>query len=65
MNNTSTDIKEIIEKSPERCPITGLRRCDLYTIADNVVYLTDPAYYAYTLPSTMKKKRHSIGRNMI
>jgi hypothetical protein len=51
MNNTSTDIKEIIEKSPERCPITGLRRCDLYTIADNVVYLTDPAYYAYTLPS--------------
>jgi hypothetical protein len=43
-------IKAMIENAPERCPITGMRKCESYIIAGNVVYLPKPAYDAYTLP---------------
>lgn len=43
-------VKAIIDAAPERCPITGLKKCESYTIGDNVVYLPEPAYDAYTLP---------------
>lgn len=43
-------IKNMIDEAPEHCPITGLSRCDSYIIDGNVVYLTEPAYDAYTLP---------------
>lgn len=44
------DIKATIEAAPERCPITGLRRCNSYMFEEGPVYLTEPAYDAYTLP---------------
>jgi hypothetical protein len=46
--------EEIIKKineSPEFCPITGMYRCDKYLIDNKVVYLPNPAYDAYTLPT--------------
>lgn len=43
-------VKEIIEAAPKICPITGLERCDSYIIDGQAVYVTNPAYDAYTLP---------------
>lgn len=43
-------IQLLINESPDECPITGCRKCESYIIGDNVVYLTEPAYDAYTLP---------------
>jgi len=51
MELTTEQLKQIIDEAPEYCPITGLAKCESYTIEDNVVYLTNPAYDAYTLPS--------------
>jgi hypothetical protein len=45
------DINTMIKNAPDECPITGLRKCESYVIDDNVVYLTNPAYDAYTLPT--------------
>lgn len=47
---TIEQIKEIIDNAPDECPITGLYKCESYVIDNNVVYLTNPAYDAYTLP---------------
>ena len=44
------EIRKIIDEAPDYCPITGLRKCESYTIDGNVVYLTSPAFDAYTLP---------------
>lgn len=43
-------LKKLIDEVPDFCPITKLRKCEHYVIGDNVVYLTNPAYDAYTLP---------------
>ncbi|MEK5394098.1 hypothetical protein NSQ59_27740 [Margalitia sp. FSL K6-0131] len=44
------NVKKMIEEAPERCPITGLEKCENYVIDENVVYLPYPPYDAYTLP---------------
>lgn len=44
------ELKKMVDEAPDKCPITGLVKCESYTIGDNVVYLTNPAYDAYTLP---------------
>jgi hypothetical protein len=46
----SEDVKGIIDAAPDKCPITGMRKCESYIIDGNVVYLPEPAYDAYTLP---------------
>lgn len=50
MSKTIEELRKMVKRSPDRCPITGLLKCESYTIGDNVVYLTRPAYDAYTLP---------------
>ncbi len=50
MSKTMEEIQEIVNKAPETCPITGLTKCESYTIEDKVVYLNKPAYDAFTLP---------------
>lgn len=44
------EMNKMINEAPEECLITGLRRCDSYVFEEGVVYLTEPAYDAYTLP---------------
>jgi hypothetical protein len=44
------EMRQKVAVAPNTCPITGLRKCERYTINGNVVYLTEPAYDAYTLP---------------
>jgi hypothetical protein len=44
------EMKKMIANAPDYCPITGLRKCDAYMISNNVVYLPNPAYDAFTLP---------------
>lgn len=44
------ETKKMIAEAPDYCPITGMRKCESYTIGGNVVYLPIPAYDAYTLP---------------
>lgn len=48
---TVDEIARIIEEAPEVEPISGFERCDNYIIDGKVVYLPDPAYDAYTLPT--------------
>ena len=43
-------IEKIIEDAPDKCLITGLKKCKSYIFDDSAVYLSDPAYYAFTLP---------------
>lgn len=43
-------IAKMIDDAPDECLITGLNKCESYIIGGNVVYLTNPAYDAYTLP---------------
>lgn len=50
MGKTIEELRKMIKESPEKCPITGLIRCDEYTIEGNVLYLSNPALDAYTLP---------------
>ena len=40
----------IINAAPDKCPITGLDKCTSYIFDEGVVYLSHPAYDAYTLP---------------
>lgn len=47
---TGEEMKKIIESVPEIEPITGLARCDTYMFNEGPVYLTNPAYDAYTVP---------------
>ena len=41
---------DILEEFPEKCLITGFRKCDSYYFEEGVVYLPQPPYDAYTLP---------------
>jgi len=47
---TGSEIKKVIESVPKIEPITGLERCDSYMFEEGPVYLTNPAYDAYTVP---------------
>lgn len=44
------DAKKLINNAPEMCLITGMYKCESYTIGNDVVYLPSPAYDAYTYP---------------
>lgn len=44
------ETKKKIEEAPDKCPITGMYKCESYTLDGNVVYLPIPAYDAYTYP---------------
>ena len=50
-NMSGTEMKKIIEEAPKKEPITGFVRCDSYMFHEGVVYLPNPAYDAYTLPT--------------
>ena len=54
---SNEDLKKFIKAHPNKCPITGLEKCESYTIQGNVVYLPRPAYDAYTLPSYDKESQ--------
>lgn len=47
---SSEETKKMIEDAPDYCLITGMYKCENYTIGGNVVYLPSPAYDAYTFP---------------
>ena len=47
---TGEEMKKIIQSVPEVEPITGLKRCDDYMFNEGPVYVTEPAYDAYTVP---------------
>lgn len=49
-NMTPDEMRKIIESVPKIEPITGLERCDSYMFEEGPVYLTNPAYDAYTVP---------------
>jgi hypothetical protein len=42
--------KKIIDNAPDQCPITGLEKCTSYDFDEGVVYVSQSAYDAYTLP---------------
>lgn len=46
-----------IKDAPDRCLITGFYKCEYYTIGDNVVYLPNPAYDAFTLPEYIPEEK--------
>lgn len=48
---TVEEIARIIEEAPKVEPISKFERCNNYIIDGQVVYLPDPAYDAYTLPT--------------
>lgn len=50
MELRNEEVLKMNDEAPDYCPITGLSKCNSYLIDDNVVYLTNPAYTAYTLP---------------
>lgn len=54
---TNAELHKMINEAPNNCPITGLEKCDLYTIGDNVVYLPYPPYDAYTLPEYIEQDK--------
>lgn len=47
---SNEEMKAVIQAAPEVEPITGFRRCDSYMFNEGPVYLTEPAYDAYTVP---------------
>lgn len=44
------NMNQLLQEAPDKCPITGMYKCESYLIDGNVVYLPSPAYDAYTLP---------------
>lgn len=50
MNISVEETKRLIDEAPDYCLITGMYKCESYTIGGNVVYLPSPAYNAYTFP---------------
>lgn len=62
----TVEIKKELEAAPDKCLITGLEKCESYTIDGNVVYLPRPAYDAYTLPEYIAEERefHQIKYDM-
>ncbi|QEH69936.1 hypothetical protein [Cellulosilyticum sp. WCF-2] len=48
---SAAEMKKIIEEAPKVEPITGYVRCNAYMFHEGVVYLPNPAYDAYTLPT--------------
>jgi hypothetical protein len=47
---TPEQVAKIIAEAPDVCPISGMDKCESYIFGGQAVYLTVPAYDAYTLP---------------
>lgn len=58
---SAEEFKKLLDEAPDFCLITGLQKCDSYGFDNQVVYLTKPAYDAYTLP-TYNKEEESFYR---
>lgn len=41
---------KLIEEAPEICPILGAIKCDNYWFEKGIVYVSQPAYYTFTIP---------------
>lgn len=53
---SKNEIKEkVMPKYPEKCLITGYRKCESYYFGEGIVYLPEPAYDAYTLPEYVRQ----------
>lgn len=42
---------KVMPQYPDECLITGCRKCESYYFDEGIVFLPEPAYDAYTLPS--------------
>ena len=51
------ECKKLIEEAPEICPILGAIKCDSYWFEEGVVYVSQPAYYAFTIPEWDERNR--------
>lgn len=46
-----------VKEAPNKCPILGWEKCDLYYFSEGVVYLSNPAFYAFTIPEWDEEDR--------
>lgn len=56
-NNSDEKCKELIKAAPEVCPILGAIKCKDYYFEEGVVYVSNPAYYAFTIPQWEKDSK--------
>ncbi|MFD2133317.1 hypothetical protein ACFSKI_19060 [Pseudogracilibacillus auburnensis] len=54
---TADEFEKLLDKAPDSCLITGLKKCNSYGFDNQVVYLSEPAYDAYTLPWYVESER--------
>lgn len=59
-NKTTEEAKVLMNEAPEICPILGLSKCESYYFDEGVVYLTNPAYDAYTIPEWLEDSKEFI-----
>jgi hypothetical protein len=51
------EIEQLIKEAPDICPILGFCKCDSYYFDEGIVYLSNPAYNAYSIPEWNKDER--------
>lgn len=56
-NNSEEQCKKLIKEAPEICPILGAVKCKDYYFEVGVVYVSNPAYYAFTIPQWEKDSK--------
>lgn len=49
-NKSEEQCERLIKEAPEICPILGAIKCESYYFEEGVVYVSNPAYYAFTIP---------------
>lgn len=59
-NKKEEECIKLIKEAPEVCPILGAIKCDSYWFEEGVVYVSQPAYYAFTILNGMKETEFLI-----
>lgn len=44
-------------EAPDICPLLALKKCESYYFDEGIVYVSNPAYYAYTIPEWNEKDK--------
>ena len=59
-NKSEEEIKILLDEAPDKCPLLGLDKCTEYYFDEGIVYVTSPAYDAYTIPEWIENSSEFI-----
>ena len=59
-DKSKEEIEKLMHEAPEICPLLGFYKCASYYFDEGIVYLSNPAYNAYTIPEWFEDSKEFI-----